>query len=98
MKGEGSARCLCVPVHVCCATFLRDLRNTFASRSVLAVQVLPLGLQLIECQLFVANPNPTRQTFRIEWRLNNVLYPQLVNRQPLQDPFVVHKDGERACL
>ena len=58
------------------------------------VQVLPVGLQLIECQLFVANPLPTRLDFRVEWQLNNAAYPTLSSRQLLQGSSIVHKDGK----
>jgi hypothetical protein len=60
--------------------------------------MLPVGLQLIECELFVGNPSPSQQELRLEYRINSELYPTLASRQFITGDAILHKDGKPARM
>jgi hypothetical protein len=52
-----------------------------------------VGLQLIECELFVAAAAPARLEFRVEYRMDTTLYPLLSARQPVSGDAIATKPG-----
>ncbi len=56
-------------------------------------QVLPAGLHVLECTLFVGAAAPVRLDFRVDYRLEGTQFPDLNTRQVLGAGAVVAKPG-----
>ena len=60
-------------------------------------QVLPAGLHVLECTLFVGAAAPVRLDFRVDYRLEGTQFPDLNTRQVLGAGAVVAKPGATRC-
>ena len=56
--------------------------------------LLTVGLHEIVCELFVGNPTPSQQAFKVEFLLNNNAYPTLSSRQLIQPDSIVRVEGK----